>query len=603
MARATPGVQQGLLKTHDGAREIAVDTPDWFAWLAEHRVFRFAAPSESFTARRERRAAGWYWYAYRRQHGSLRSTYLGKTEDLTLARLNEAASTFHATLARNKHVVSGSGQSFLLATKIAHPLLRVAVVSRPRLSAYLRRHATCKLLLVTGPAGSGKTTVVSEWLCAFSGQVAWVTLDEGDNDLARFWTYVLAALQQACPGLAAHVAMLLPALRDETRESFLIPLINALATLSDEVMLVLDDYHLLTNQVVHESVAFLLEHAPEQLRLVIVSRTLPPFSLTRLRARRQLAELSAADLLFTQPEAEELLKLLLERAPTTEELTGLLEYTEGWVTGLYLTVLVRREGQMGNISPAVMHGNQRELFAYLASEVLLHQPEHIRDFLLRSSILEQVRAELCDAVLLQITSQDLLQQLERENLFLSPLDETHTWYRYHALFADFLRSRLAEVSPEQIELLHKRAAAWYAQNAMPAEAIAHALLAGNIVLAASLIEEQGRSVLMRHEIVILGSWLHALPEEELLARPRLCILAAWVQVHTSRLEPVEGYLCAAEHCLDRDELSGDEQRDLCGEIAAIRARVAIYQDRQEQSVILARQALSELNEQIGRAHV
>lgn len=593
MARATPGVQQGLLKTHDGALEIAVDTPEWFAWLAEHRVFRFAALPGNFTARRERRAAGWYWYAYRRQRGSLRSIYLGKTEELTLARLNDASSALHAIFVRDKHVADGSGRTFLLATKIARPLPRAAVVNRPRLTAYLRKHAECKLLLITGPAGSGKTTLLSEWLSSFSGQVAWVSLDEGDNDLARFWTYALAALQQAQPGLAAHVPILLSTLRDEAREPFLIPLINALATLPGEVVLVLDDYHVLTSPAVHESVSFLLENAPGQLRLVIVSRTLPPLPLIRLRARGYLAELRAADLLFTQPEAEALLTLLLERAPTAEELAGLLEYTEGWVTGLYLTILAGRDGQMAGTSPAITRGNQRELFAYLASEVLANQPEHVRDFLLRSSILDRLCAGLCDTVLQHNASCDLLQHLERENLFLSPLNEKRTWYRYHALFADFLRARLAEASPEQVALLHSRAADWHVRNALPAEAIAHALRAGNVPLAARLIEEQGRSVLMRHELVALGIWLRAFPEEELLTYPRLCILAAWVQVHTSRSEPVERYLCAAERCLGQDE---EEQRMLRGEITAVRARVAIYQGQIERSVALAQQALSRLAE-------
>lgn len=588
MAQATPSIQQGILNTRENARAIAVETPEWFAWLDEHSVFRYISPAGTFTARRERRAAGRYWYAYRRQHGRLRNVYLGKAEELSLTHLNEVACTLNALFAQEQHAAYEITHPFLLTTKLTRPLLHTSLVSRPRLTTYLQAHAACKLILVTGPAGSGKTTLVSDWLRERSA--TWVSLDEEDNDFARFWRYVLAALQRSHPGLAAHVQTLLPTLQMEALEPLLVPFINALATLPGEVVLVLDDYHVLTNEAIHKSVSFLLEHAPEQMRLVIASRRLPPLPLPRLRARGQLAEVRATDLRFHQQEAEELLTRLLERHPDAEELTSLVAATEGWVTGLSLAALARRQG---TVSLSALRVDQRELFAYLASEVLAYQPEPISDFLLRSSILQRLQGDLCDAVLLQQNSRDLLRHLERENLFLSPLDETGTWYRYHALFAVFLRARLEEVYPGQAVCLHRRAAIWYMQHNLPAEAIAHAIQANDFSLAAHLLEEQGRSALMRDEVITLGSWLRAFPEEVLYAYPCLCILAAWVQLHTSRFEPIERYLCAAEHSMERTD-NKEERRRFHGEIAAIRSRAAMYQGEIERSVTLAQYALREL---------
>lgn len=594
MARATPRVQQEMLDTPEGA--LPVGSPAWFAWLSEHRVFRFISSAGSFTARKERRAAGWYWYAYRRQHGLLRSAYLGKAEELTLERFAQAADELSTPSSPTKPTATLLGQNFLLATKITPPAIRASLIERPRLTDLLQKHATYRLLLITSPAGSGKTTLLSDWLGKLSWPVAWVSLDEGDNNLARFWSYVLAALQKLYPALAAHVLTLLPTLRAEAMEPFLVPLVNALATLPGDVLLVLDDYHVLHSQPVHESMAFLLEHAPDRLHLAIASRSLPSLPLARLRAQGHLAELNFADLRFTRQEAEALLQVLTERLLTPEELARLLESAEGWVTGLYLAALTLPSGHPESSYPSVLRGDHSYIFDYLASEVLAHQPARVRDFLLRTSVLERLHGALCEAVTLQDRGQDTLRQLERENLFLSPLDESHAWFRYHQLFADFLRAQLVQIYPGQAELLHRRAAEWFAQNNLPAEAIAHALQAGDSTLVAGLIEAQGRTMLMCHEVTTLGTWLRALPEEMVLSRPRLCLFASWVLLHTSHNEPIERYLCAAERCLEKDSVVVNEQRALQGEIAAIRARVAIYQDRIAQSVSLSRQALSLLAE-------
>lgn len=591
MARTTPRVQQGRLKIQHGSQAIVVDSPAWFSWLAEHRIFRFTSPAGTFTARREPRAAGWYWYAYRRQHGSLRSAYLGKTEELTLLRLTEVANGLSSAPVPASPAVGTPEPRFLLTTKMTPPPLSPSLVARPRLFASLRKHVAWKLFLVTGPAGSGKTTLLSTWLRELSCPVAWLSLDEGDNDLARFWRYMLAALQKQVPGFATQLLTLLPTLQGETLEPFLTLLINALATLPGEIVLVLDDYHLLTSQAVQESVTFLIEHGPDHLRLIVASRTLPSLPLPRLRAHGVLAELGFADLRFTQQETRELLRRLVDIELSSEELSRLVASTEGWVTGLTLAALASRASQSGVTSVFESHRENPATFEYLASEVLAHQPEAVRDFLLSSSILDRFNGALCDAVTLHQDSQHLLRQLAQENLFLSPLDEHHLSYRYHQLFAAFLRSHLDQQYPGQAEVLHRRAAAWYTHHGMPVEAIEHALRAHDFALAAHLIEQHGRDMLMRHEVLGLRTWLRALPEEVVSARPCLCIYAAWTLLHTSHTLPVEGYLCAAERSLTSDSIPEAQRRALSGEIAAIRARLAIYQNRTEQSVALAHQAL------------
>lgn len=595
MARMTARVQQGLLNTHDDTQAISVDSPDWFVWLKEHRVFRFTSPNGNFTARKEQRAVGWYWYAYRRQHGSLRNAYLGKSEELTLSRLMEIANTLNTVPTFSRQNASSLAQQMLLTTKITPPALSPTIIARPRLTALLHEYASCKLLLVTGPAGSGKTTLLSSWLYESSLPVAWVSLDESDNDPGRFWGYLLTALQKHFPGFANHLLTLLPTLQTDTLEPFLVLLINALATLPNEIVLVLDDYHLLTSQPIHESVAFLLEHMPEQLRMVVASRFLPPLPVARLRARGMLAEFDFADLRFTPQETRELLEALIDDFLPDENFSRLLERMEGWATGLTLAAQALRAGHRRTYAQASPQRDSQAIFEYLASEVLSHQSAQMCDFLLHTSILERFHGELCDAVTLQKQSQDLLRQLEHDNLFLSPLDKHHLWYRYHQLFTDFLRNRLEQTYSAQIPMLYGRAAHWHAQNDMLAEAITYALQGQDFALAAQLIEKQGQDVLLRHEVIMLGTWLRALPEEVICDRPHLCVFAAWTILHTSHTGSIERYLHAAEHGPGNTCLEEDERRLLRGEIAAIRARVAIYQNRIEDGVTLARQALGWLS--------
>ena len=603
MAHTTPTVHQGVLDAREGAQAIVVDSPAWFDWLSRHRVFRFASSVGTLTARKERRAAGWYWYAYRRQRGALRSAYLGKSEEVTLARLMRIASVFHGASLQctaSAETAEASEERSLLTTKMTPPMRSSSTIDRPRLLALLRMSDSGKLLLVTGPAGSGKTTLLSTWLREGSRPVAWVSLHEAENDPARFWGYVLAALHMRYPDIAAHTMTLLPTLQDGTMEQFLIPLINALALLPDDLTLVLDDYHVVTNPQVQESVAFLLEHAPARLHLAIASRSLPALPLARLRAQGLLGEVDFDDLRFTREEAAALFQVVTGHAPEPEQLAHLLGSTEGWATGLYLAALAWDGASASALYPSLPHGNHRYIFDYLASEVLARQSTQMRDFLVQTSILDHVYGPLCDAVLLRDDSQRMLEQVARENLFVSPLDDRQGWFRYHQLFAEFLRAHLEQLYPGRAEMLHSRAATWYARNNLLADAIAHALHAGDVALAARFIEEQGRTMLMRHEVLTLGGWLRALPERVVLNHPRLCLFTSWALLHTSHTEPIERYLRAAEDVLGSpdvpDATDARERRGLRGEIAAIRARMAIYQDRTQHSVVLSRQALALLAE-------
>lgn len=582
MAHATPEVQQGRLRLPDTT--ISIGGPEWFAWLTEHRVFRFVSASGSYTARREQRATGWYWYAYRRRRGLLSSIYLGKSEHLTSERLSAVAKQLATPV---QPVQPSFEQRFLLTTRITPPASPVALLPRPRLISHLCKLAERKLLLISGPAGSGKTTLALEWVKQLACPVSWVSLDQGDNDPMRFWSYVLAALQQHFPGLASQLS---PVAQDPDSESFLILLINALAALPDQITLVLDDYHVLSEPQVHEGVAFLLEHAPRQLRLIIVSRdSQPPLPLPRLRAHGELAEVDFDALRFTPEEAEQLYINLTGQPP--EQLTSWLACTEGWATGLYLMAQAGSHGHLPS-SPQLPERSNRAVFEYLASEVFTHLPEPVQRFLVQCSVLERFSSDLCAAVTLQEQSSEHLAYLEQANLFLSPLDEEQRWFRYHDLFAQFLRAQLERMYPGLAPALHDRAAHWYVQQSLFAEAIDHALQANNLSLVAQLIEEQGRLILSGREIVQLRSWLNALPVAFLYQHPRLCVSAAWAQLHTSSSQSIADYLSAAEQRLA--SLNERERQALYGEILALRARTAIYQDRIEESIALSRQALTYL---------
>ena len=370
--------------------------------------------------------------------------------------------------------VADSGPDVLLATKLHVPRPRPGFVPRPRLAGALDEGLARRLILVCAPAGSGKTTLLADWASSGSRPVAWLSLDAADNDPVRFWRHVVAALDRARPGIGERVGPLLGPPAPPSFEGLVTALINELAAQpgDGEVLLVLDDYHLIDAQPVHVSLGFLLEHLPPGLHLVLASRSDPPLPLARLRAGGQLAELRAADLRFTAAEAAALLRESAGADLPAAAVAALAARTEGWVAGLQLAALSLR----GQADPAgfvaAFSGSHRYVLDYLAEEVLDRQQEELRTFLLETSLLERLSGGLCDAVTGRTDSQAMLEQVERANLFLVPLDEVRGWWRYHHLFADLLRARLQQQRPGRVAGLHRAAAAWCEEHGLADDAVA-----------------------------------------------------------------------------------------------------------------------------------
>jgi LuxR family maltose regulon positive regulatory protein len=425
----------------------------------------------------------------------------------------------------------------LLRTKTYVPAVRAKVVSRPRLIE--RLNAGRKLTLVSAPAGFGKTTLVGEWLRQREHPAAWLSLDKDDNDPVRFWQYVVAALQTVDDsiGRAAQAALQSP--QPPALEALVTALINDLAVTPRPLILVLDDYHVIETKAIHDSLDFLLDHLPPQLRLVITTRADPPFSLSRRRGRSELVEVRMAHLRFTSEEAAEFLNACMGLDISAEDVAVLDNRVEGWIVGLQMAALAMKapllqEGDASSRHEFVLAfaGDDRHVADYLMEEVLQRQPAHLQTFLLQTSILERLCGPLCDAVTGREDGQDTLAALEQSNLFIVPLDNRRQWYRYHALFADLLRWRLRQSSParkgegEGIEALHLRASCWYERESFIAEAVSHALAASDFERTADLIEEHVLAALLRSEVPLVHSWLKALPKDLLRTRPMLCAFYA-----------------------------------------------------------------------------
>jgi LuxR family maltose regulon positive regulatory protein len=442
-------------------------------------------------------------------------------------------------------------------------------------------------------------------------KAAWVALDEGDNDAARFWSYVCTALERASPGVGASALALLRVAPSEI-DPALAELLNALAEQAENVALVLDDYHAVTNPAIHEGIAFLLDHAPPQFHLVIASRIDPLLPLARWRARGELVEIRVADLRFTVDEAVQFFAETMGLRLDAEAAAALDARTEGWAAGLQLAAL-SLQGQAdvrGFI--ASFSGSHRHVVDYLAEEVLARQSDHIRAFLLQTSILERMSAELCDAVLLgrtedqeprtdpdkpgsrpsvlgsQAYSQLILDQLERMNLFLIPLDEERRWYRYHHLFADLLRHRLRQERPTLVAELHQRAARWFERHGMVAEAVEHALAADDTDLVVRLLAAHAARFAATGETQTLQRWLDGLPREQLLRDPRLCMAQAQVLLLNRQVLAIEPYVQAAEAALATEH--GPDAVALRGELLTQRAHVAIERGAFPEALALGRQA-------------
>ena len=440
----------------------------------------------------------------------------------------------------------------LLATKLHVPRPRPGLVLRPRLAERLDEGLERGLVLVCAPAGYGKTVLLADWAQHGGRPAAWLSLDAGDNDPARFWRHAVAALDWVRPGLGGRVGALLGPPSPPSFEPLLAALINELATPpgEDEALLILDDYHLIGSQPVHESLGFLLEHRPPGLHLVLASRSDPPLALARERGRGQLAELRAAELRFTPDEAAALLRQLAPApggALPDAAIAALAARTEGWAAGLQLAALSLRGRPDVDGFVAAFTGSHRYVLDYLAEEVLERQSEQIRAFLLETSVLERLSGPLCDAATGRTASQALLEQVEQAGLFLMPLDEVRGWWRYHHLFADLLRARLHQEQPGQVARLHQNAAGWCEEHGLADDAIRHAAAAGQMTRAARLIERHFDELhYLGGEAATIQRWLSALPASLVRSRPRLLLAQALMAATSAHPEEVGPLLDATE---------------------------------------------------------
>ncbi|MCU1472526.1 LuxR C-terminal-related transcriptional regulator [Amnibacterium sp.] len=487
----------------------------------------------------------------------------------------------------------------LIETKFFVPALRRGHVSRPEPLHLLEQAADARLTLVSAPAGFGKSTLLAEWLAgaAAAGRgVAWVSLDDQDRDPAAFLTYVVAALQRVLAGVGAAALELLGSSPVRT-EAVLTTLLNELASTSGEVWLVLDDYHLVDGPEIGEAMVFLIDHLPSHVHVVIGTRADPGFPLSRFRARGQLVEVRAADLRFSEREAAAYLAGSgVELTP--DDVTALTARTEGWIAALQLAAVSLRGREDASDFVRRFAGDDRYVVDYLIEEVLAHQPEEVRDFLLRTSVLARLSASLCDAALSRSDSDDLLAALERSNLFVVPLDDRREWFRYHQLFADVLRARLLSEQPQEVPLLHDRASRWFEQHDSPHEAIEHAVAGRSFDRAARLMEDAAPSIRRDRQDAVLLGWLGRLPERTVGNSPVLAVFAGYSRMLVGDFEGAEDRFVQAERVLSsvvEGEKApwrhGVELRTLPATIAVYRASIAQAQGDVERTVLHARSAL------------
>src|SRR5258708_27933286 len=523
-----PAVRDSMLFTTPHEAPVQVETEHWFDWLREARSFTFSGIAGPFTARHEERSGRHFWYAYRQQDGVLHKTYLGRSPELTLQRLEQAAQALaNAGSKSTRDDSSGEWVSPLITTKIAVPQLGTSLVTRPSAIARCLEGIARPCTVIATPAGFGKTTLLTMPCAQFRERgwhIAWVSLEETERDPVRFWTYILAALDGAQPGIGLATHSMLQTPRPPSIEKLLTMLINALMAAQEPVALILDDYHLAAMPAIDQGLAFLIEHAPATLRLLVSTRVEPGFLLPRLRAQGRIAELHAADLRFSAEEAASFMRETMHVSLLPDRMAQIIERAEGWVTGLQLVALSLREHAVGLELPPTASASTTYVAEYLIGEVLEQQPEAVQAFLLQTSLLDRMSGPLCDAVTRRTDSAAMLVRLLQAQLFVTPLDPNLAWYRYHHLFAEILRERLQREDPTMLALCHQRAAQWFQQHAMIDEAIRHLLAVQALEEAAMLIEGEADRLVLRGETAGLVAWVRALPREVILTHPHLCVL-------------------------------------------------------------------------------
>src|SRR5579859_5843832 len=459
----------------------------------------------------------------------------------------------------------------VLATKLHFPSSGPTIVSRPRLTERLNTGLNRSLTLISAPAGFGKTTLISEWLTACNRPIAWLSLDEGDNDPPRFLAYLISALQTIAANLGEGMLGALQSPQPPPVESILTNLVNEIAAIPTEVVLVLDDYHRVEATAVDNALAFLLKHLPPHMHVVIATRQDPDLPLARLRAVGQLIELRASDLRFTVGEATDFLNRMMGLKLSADDVAALEMRTEGWIAGLQLAA-ISMQGQHSTTNfVKLFSGSHHFVLDYLVEEVLQQQSEGVQAFLLRTSILDQFCGPLCDAVLgdSSLSGQETLEYIERANLFIIPLDSERHWYRYHHLFAELLRQRLPRSlvattgkAPVSVAELHVRASRWYEDNGLYVEAFRHAAAANHVDRAARLIETEGMPLHFRGAVMVILEWLRSLPAAVLDSNPSLWLKSGSLALIAGQTTGVAERLQAAENALNAVQIGERERRTL-----------------------------------------
>jgi LuxR family maltose regulon positive regulatory protein len=612
---------------------VAPGSQEWFTWLAAIPSFTFHGQAGSLTVRQEGRPrGGTYWYASRRMGAQMAKRYLGRTTELTPARLEAVAAQLAETARRAGEgtrarasarpelpaklalTVLTAPLAFELTapapppplpqplpegrlpTRLQVPRLRPRLVRRRRLIEHLDQGLQVPLTLVSAPAGAGKTTLLAQWLAERQQPAAWVSLEPADNDPVRFLSVLIAALQQLDPQLGTTALAYLyppPPAPPPSPETIVDLLVSDLYQQAGrEVVLVLDDYHLITTEALHQALAALVEHAPASVHLVIATRTDPALPLARLRARGQLSEVRAAQLQFLPEETKTFLQAVMGLELEASERAVLQDRTEGWIAGLQLAALSLQGRSDPQPFLADFSGSHRHIVDYLVEEVLARQPEAVQAFLLRTAILDRLTGPLCDAVTGETQGQGRLEDLERANLFLVPLDEQRQWYRYHHLFAEVLRGRAhRELGAEGLAALYTRASRWYEQNGMPVEAVETALAAADFARAAALIPALAIPLLLSQQASTLQQWLERFPPAVLETQALLCFVYAGSLFFstTPQKQTYEAPLAVAERLFE-----AEGNRTGLGQTATLRALAAMVRGDGAQTIAFGQQALHQL---------
>jgi ATP/maltotriose-dependent transcriptional regulator MalT len=481
----------------------------------------------------------------------------------------------------------------LLSTKLFIPRPRSNLVSRLRLVERLNAGLDRKLTLIAAPAGFGKTTLLSEWIPQSPRCVIWLSLDEGDNDPTLFWAYIISSLQGLRRDFGAGALAQLQSPQASPITAILTALINDLSAFSEPFAIVLDDYHLIDFQPIHEALTFLIAHQPANMHLILTTRADPPLPLARLRGRDMLNELRANNLRFTAQETAAFLNQVMGLDLSADEVSTLERRTEGWIAGLQIAALSMQSHDDTGAFIQAFSGSHRHILGYLAEEVLDQRSTGTLNFLLQTSILERLCGPLCDEVTGDTGGQATLENLEHANLFITALDNEGIWYRYHRLFAEVLQARLLRTQRERLPELHRRAGNWYARQGMIDEAVRHALAGSDFEDAARLIAGVAGNMVRRGSSVSLIRWLDAIPVEIIQSNPRLCLARAW----TFNWGPVVNLESAEEWAqLSLRAASADQSlsSELSGEIAALRATIAATRNEMARCRELSSQALEDL---------